>query len=140
LTRIGKWHILAASLIKNCTVQNRDGSENSKKQNTKKPRGRVCTGDALSGVFLRTAERNAAGKEADAVRFGYISDQAGVNSWPRLQKSVQNQVDLNATNRSRKSEVSSAPLGRCLSGGIFFARYGPRRAETVAYLGEKCRS
>jgi hypothetical protein len=78
LTRIGKCHILAASLIENCTVQDRDGYQNSKK-----PRGRVCTGDALSGAFLRTAERNAAGKEADAVRFGYISDRAGVNSWPR---------------------------------------------------------
>jgi len=60
--------------------------------------------------------------EADAVRFGYISDQAGVSSGPRLPKSVPNQVDLNATNRSRKSDVSSAPLGRDLSGGIFFAR------------------
>ena len=121
MTRIGKCHILAASLVKNCTVQTRNGSKNTKKQNFKKPRGRVCTGDALNGVFLRTAERNAAGMEADAVRFGYISDQAGVSSWPRLP----NEVEFTATNRSRKSEVSSAPLGRDLSGGIFCARCRP---------------
>jgi|GEM_PF-4413978 len=66
-----------------------------------------CCGPRSTGL---PARRRAAG-------FGYTSAlaAAGTTASPRCER--------RATNRSRKSELSCAPLGQCLSGGFFMRVY-----------------
>ena len=69
-------------------------------------------GTPPTAAFLRATKRQAAGKDA-------LRDASRTSFWRRCPRCAGRKARLSTSNRSRKSDVSSAPLGRGLSGGLF---------------------